>query len=303
LAFPVGRLKKAARYYDSLNGLFNQIDPFAGSNEDPQSLHKYLYCHANPVNGIDPTGEFGDFSISGIMTNMTISMAITQISSPLIEYASGKLGFAAKILEKLFKKMVNPSAFMGGIGGTARVGKGSIGIGLQGNAEVLWSPKTHNAAFYTAFGLSGGLSGAGVMGSAYGGLVYGAKTSSNYEGGFITFSLPIRLIPQRIYGRIQSDLTAMLARNIIIKDPTGLDEEMWMRANRTIHDNIKRLCRTLKNSAQFEINVFADNIMSPKVGGFSIGVSGGVMTQPGKGLSASVTRYTQIWPSGPVRFE
>lgn len=25
--------------------------------QDPQSLHKYLYCHANPVNGIDPSGE------------------------------------------------------------------------------------------------------------------------------------------------------------------------------------------------------------------------------------------------------
>ena len=46
-----------ARYYNPLNGLFNRVDPFAGNNHDPQSLHKYLYCHTNPVNGIDPTGE------------------------------------------------------------------------------------------------------------------------------------------------------------------------------------------------------------------------------------------------------
>jgi hypothetical protein len=26
--------------------------------QDPQSLHKYLYVHGDPVNGIDPTGEF-----------------------------------------------------------------------------------------------------------------------------------------------------------------------------------------------------------------------------------------------------
>jgi len=25
--------------------------------QDPQSLHKYLYCHANPVNNIDPSGN------------------------------------------------------------------------------------------------------------------------------------------------------------------------------------------------------------------------------------------------------
>ena len=47
-----------ARYYDPLNGRFNRMDPFAGNNRDPQSLHKYLYAHCNPINGIDPSGEF-----------------------------------------------------------------------------------------------------------------------------------------------------------------------------------------------------------------------------------------------------
>jgi RHS repeat-associated protein len=47
-----------ARYYNPLNGLFNQMDPYAGSMTDPQSLHKYLYCHCNPINNIDPSGKF-----------------------------------------------------------------------------------------------------------------------------------------------------------------------------------------------------------------------------------------------------
>jgi len=60
-----------ARWYDSLNGRFSQTDPFAGSPQDPQSLHKYLYCHANPVNGIDPSGnEFSLLSITGTMANI-----------------------------------------------------------------------------------------------------------------------------------------------------------------------------------------------------------------------------------------
>jgi RHS repeat-associated protein len=46
-----------ARYYDPANGRFNQIDPFGGNNSDPQSLHKYLYCHANPINNLDPSGN------------------------------------------------------------------------------------------------------------------------------------------------------------------------------------------------------------------------------------------------------
>ena len=46
-----------ARWYNPSNGRFNRVDPFGGNNADPQSLHKYLYAHANPVNGIDPSGK------------------------------------------------------------------------------------------------------------------------------------------------------------------------------------------------------------------------------------------------------
>jgi RHS repeat-associated protein len=45
-----------ARYYDPAAGLWNRLDPFAGNHFDPQSLHKYVYCHSDPVNGVDPTG-------------------------------------------------------------------------------------------------------------------------------------------------------------------------------------------------------------------------------------------------------
>ncbi len=47
-----------ARYYDMAAGVWNRVDPFAGNRHDPQSLHKYAYCHGEPVGGVDPTGEF-----------------------------------------------------------------------------------------------------------------------------------------------------------------------------------------------------------------------------------------------------
>lgn len=47
-----------ARYYDQNIGRFNRMDPFGGNNQDPQSLHKYLYAHCNPTNNIDPSGNF-----------------------------------------------------------------------------------------------------------------------------------------------------------------------------------------------------------------------------------------------------
>jgi RHS repeat-associated protein len=46
-----------ARQYDPKNRRFTTTDPWAGSMQDPQSLHKYLYCYGDPINGIDPTGQ------------------------------------------------------------------------------------------------------------------------------------------------------------------------------------------------------------------------------------------------------
>ena len=63
-----------ARWYDPLNGRFNRTDPFFGNLQDPQSLHKYLYCHANPVNNIDPSGKF--YSASDVTVTMGIRISI-----------------------------------------------------------------------------------------------------------------------------------------------------------------------------------------------------------------------------------
>ena len=58
-----------ARWYDPATGRFNRLDPYAGNIQGPQSLHKYLYCHGNPINGTDPSGEF---SISETITVVAI---------------------------------------------------------------------------------------------------------------------------------------------------------------------------------------------------------------------------------------
>jgi RHS repeat-associated protein len=55
-----------ARYYDPASGRFNRLDPFFGNLNDPQSLHKYLFVHGNPISGIDPTGN--EFSLTGMLS-------------------------------------------------------------------------------------------------------------------------------------------------------------------------------------------------------------------------------------------
>jgi RHS repeat-associated protein len=45
-----------ARYYKPDSGRFWTMDTYDGTSEDPLSLHKYLYCQADPVDRIDPSG-------------------------------------------------------------------------------------------------------------------------------------------------------------------------------------------------------------------------------------------------------
>jgi RHS repeat-associated protein len=61
-----------ARYYNPATGTFNRLDPFAGNFRDPQSLHKYLYTHGDPVNGSDPSGLMG--SMGQAMITMAIGL-------------------------------------------------------------------------------------------------------------------------------------------------------------------------------------------------------------------------------------
>ena len=47
-----------ARYYDPEIGRFISADTFIPYPDDPQSFNRYSYCRNNPLNRIDPTGNF-----------------------------------------------------------------------------------------------------------------------------------------------------------------------------------------------------------------------------------------------------
>ena len=62
-----------ANYLNPNTGRFWTKDTYSGNNSDPISLHKYLYAHNDPVNGIDPSGHFftaiGQLTVSFIQHN------------------------------------------------------------------------------------------------------------------------------------------------------------------------------------------------------------------------------------------
>ena len=47
-----------ARYMSPETGTFTTMDTYAGTLDNPVSLHKYLYANGNPVMYTDPTGNF-----------------------------------------------------------------------------------------------------------------------------------------------------------------------------------------------------------------------------------------------------
>jgi len=57
------------RFYDPVTGRFWTGDSYEGTEEDPMSLHRYLYCAADPVNRWDPSGHegLGSFMVSSSM--------------------------------------------------------------------------------------------------------------------------------------------------------------------------------------------------------------------------------------------
>lgn len=66
----IGQQYLRARYYDSAIGTFNKLDPFFGNQNDPQSFHKYLYTHGDPIGGWDPSGN--EFSLAGSLASSSI---------------------------------------------------------------------------------------------------------------------------------------------------------------------------------------------------------------------------------------
>ncbi|MEQ1903298.1 MAG: RHS repeat-associated core domain-containing protein [Pirellulaceae bacterium] len=79
-----------ARYYDPGTGRFGSLDPFSGRKSDPQSLHKYLYTHGDPVNGIDPNGEFVSLAM-GALGVLGLRMGSLTGSAASLGFASGLL--------------------------------------------------------------------------------------------------------------------------------------------------------------------------------------------------------------------
>lgn len=65
------------------------MDPFAGKRRDPQSLHKYVYAHEDPIQRVDPSGLLaGGVNGTIVTTSIMMSLAATYlVLKPVVDQA------------------------------------------------------------------------------------------------------------------------------------------------------------------------------------------------------------------------
>jgi RHS repeat-associated protein len=81
-----------ARYLNPNTGRFWTADSFVGQQEEPLSLHKYLYCHSDPVNFSDASGQW-EGGIVGTVNTITLQgyvrTAMFVATRPVLARVSG----------------------------------------------------------------------------------------------------------------------------------------------------------------------------------------------------------------------
>jgi len=182
-----------ARYYDPATGRFNRLDPFAGNMQDPMSLHKYLYCMANPVMGADPTGQ-SPLALTPLGL-ITVQRALDVGSASIFT-----VGTYAFLLRTLFDFTQNEGPWAGresdayvlSLSASALASLlprnrilGSAGIGFTTKVDVLWIKNDPGRVHvYIAPGVTIGTWG--VMGTLEVGVVWDVDGPKDYAGPFIS---------------------------------------------------------------------------------------------------------------------
>jgi RHS repeat-associated protein len=105
-----------ARYLSLNTGRFWTMDTFEGFPDEPLSLHKYLYAHSDPVNGMDPSGH---------MTLLEVKI----VAAEIFVVATATLYRAAPALHRasvlLFEASTGNTVFVGGAGAGVALRQGT----------------------------------------------------------------------------------------------------------------------------------------------------------------------------------
>jgi RHS repeat-associated protein len=78
---------KRARYYNQDRGRFMTMDPYWGELQKPQTLHKYMFGHADPVNHMDPCGTTTmtmEYPVSLLIINALLIWTLRALAAAIV---------------------------------------------------------------------------------------------------------------------------------------------------------------------------------------------------------------------------
>jgi RHS repeat-associated protein len=154
-----------ARYYHPDVDRFWTMDNFEGNQEDPLSLHKYLYCQDNPINMRDPSGNLGimevtiSIGIVGILAGTTAAVIVNHDNLKVKKATTAAKGMVNRVLQSLDRWGPNDKThFLTWFGAHDSGRKATVSSGFQAIAAALkmgfswhyikWGGKNRDAYAY-----------------------------------------------------------------------------------------------------------------------------------------------------------
>lgn len=164
-ASSIGAAQGVRIYLNPHTGRFWTMDNYEGNNEDPLSLHKYLYCHDDPVDAVDPSGQM-DSIVSALDTLGDINI-VSRVSIPYVYKGSGGLRATLRVYYGTPRPWYRWST-AGVWGQPAEYTSGSItynGFNSVTTTIKIWGPYTCNTSLYPGNGPMTTPKGAPVSGT------------------------------------------------------------------------------------------------------------------------------------------
>ncbi|MCP4901378.1 MAG: hypothetical protein GY906_30805, partial [bacterium] len=155
----IGFAYHRARWVDQRVGRFVSLDPWAGSEWEPMTLHRYTYAASEPVTRVDPSGLA--FSVGQVVTALAVGLTFVNIGLALARGdRRGAVKEAAIGLLAIFGplaaiRLINWARtwFISLRGATSLVRSGDAALEAAASAERLLGPEV--AQGFRIFGLKG----------------------------------------------------------------------------------------------------------------------------------------------------
>lgn len=279
-----------AHYLNPDTGRFWSMDSYAGNNEDPLSLHKYLYSSDNPVSRVDPSGHD---DLMDLLATTAIDSGLCALTSVVVQAIPSKI-YASFIpqswIQALETYRLDAIEVGGSVNANAQIGKLPVGLSGSFGVEALWSPYTHNLAayFYGAAGATIGQSGQSKSGQGNLGFVFGTPDSYSYRQWFTTIS-----IPYKAFAALPSQLTSRI--NNLLSSTAPSSKLLQTAAQYGVN-----LSATLNKANISTVNFFKNPTGSSC--GINFGFEPSQNNNTASGFGFSFSYYWQFYPSDNVPF-